>query len=127
MERLTKNRNSSFLVILACAPEPRSGDPVGLPAPGRAEAASWVVLSRAAAQVPPPVPKTVPPSPSKWTISGDLRLVSVAGHLRQRELGAACGRASAQPPQFYGPNLTCEYGAPVRSGVRAGEPCRVGV
>ena len=85
-----------------------------------------VVLSRGAAHVPPLAPENYRTRPSKWTISGDFRLVSVAVHLRQRDLAATCGRADAQPPQFYGPTLTHEHVALVRSGVRAGEPGRVG-
>ena len=52
-------------MILACAPVPRGGDPVGRPAPGRAKAASWVVLLRAVAKVLSPRPGKLLPAPLK--------------------------------------------------------------
>ena len=127
VERLSNFRNSSILVILACAPVSRRGDPVGRPAPGRAKAASWYCNRGPQQNFRRPGRENYRTRPSKWTISGDFLLVSVAVHLRQRDLAATCGRADAQPPQFYGPTLTHEHVALVRSGVRAGEPCRVGV
>jgi len=127
VERLSNFRNSSILVILACAPVSRRGDPVGRPAPGRAKAASWYCNRGPQQNFRRPGRENYRTRPSKWTISGDFLLVSVAVHLRQRDLAATCGRASAQPTQFYGPTLTHKHVALVRSGVRSGEPGRVGV
>ena len=105
----------------------RGGDPVGLPAPGLAGADSWVMLSTAATQFPLPPPGKLLRAPLKVDDFWGFTPGFSPGALPSMAPTAACGRAGAQPPQFYGPTLTCQHDAFVRSGVRAEEPCRVGV